>query len=178
MLTTCAGLWSYMIGDVVRFVDLAPPRILITGRTSYMLTAFGEHLTGELVETCVLKAAEEIGATVSEFSVGTEFSEVRGKLGRHVYVVEFVEPVMEAERVAAFTAAVDRLLAERNEDYCERRVIASGVQAPVVHTVSPGTFAAWMKSRGKLGGQHKVPRVINDADLLANLLHFIGGATN
>ena len=62
VLTTCAGLWSYLIGDVVRFVDRSPPRLIITGRTSYMLSSFGEHLTGELIETCVLAAAEAIGA--------------------------------------------------------------------------------------------------------------------
>lgn len=177
VLTTCAGLWSYVIGDVVRFVDRAPPRLLITGRTSYMLSSFGEHLTGELIETCVLAAADAIGAEVSEFSVGTVFAEqTGGELGHHVYVVEFGEAIEEAARVGAFTAAVDRELAQRNEDYDERRVIARGVGAPVVHAVPPGTFAAWMKSEGKLGGQNKVPRVIGDPKLLARLLQFAGAA--
>jgi len=174
VLTTCAGLWSYVIGDVVRFVDRAPPRLIITGRTSYMLSSFGEHISGELIETCVLAAAEEIGAQVDEFSVGTRFSEQRGgELGHHVYVVEFAEAVTEPARVQAFTAAIDRELARRNEDYEERRVIARGVGAPEVHAVPPGTFAAWMKSRGRLGGQNKVPRVIGDPGLLAGLLEFV-----
>lgn len=174
-LTTCAGLWGYVIGDVVRFVDRSPPRILITGRTSYMLTAFGEHLTGALVETAVLAAASAINAQVSEFAVGTEFSEIEGELGRHVYVVEFLEAVDDPARIDAFGATVDRELQERNEDYRERRAVDVGVKAPVVHTVPPGTFAAWMKSIGKLGGQNKVPRVISDQQVMTSLLDFVGG---
>jgi hypothetical protein len=85
-------LWSYLIGDVVRFVDTRPPRLLIVGRTSYMLSSFGEHLTGELVETCVLAAARQQGLDVAEFAVGTQFGKGRGEWGRHAYVVEFVGP--------------------------------------------------------------------------------------
>lgn len=174
VLTTCAGLWSYVIGDVVRFVDRAPPRLVITGRTSYMLSSFGEHISGELIETCVLAAAGAIAAQVSEFSVGTAFAEkAGGELGHHVYVVEFDAAINDPARVAAFTAAIDRELASRNEDYEERRVIARGVGAPVVHAVPPGTFAAWMKSEGKLGGQNKIPRVIGDPQLLGRLLSFV-----
>ncbi|MBK8175494.1 MAG: GH3 auxin-responsive promoter family protein [Rhodospirillales bacterium] len=177
VLTTCAGLWSYLIGDVVRFVDRAPPRLMITGRTAYMLSAFGEHVSGELIETCVLAAADEIGAAVNEFSVGTAFSDAaangQSELGHHVYVVEFEPAINEPDRLMAFTRALDKDLARRNEDYDERRVIAGGVGAPVVHAVAPGTFAAWMKSRGRLGGQNKIPRVIPDPALLDNLLDFI-----
>ncbi len=172
-LTTCAGLWSYVIGDVVRFVDTKPPRLIITGRTSYMLSSFGEHLTGDLVETAVLAAAREAGSEVSEFAVGTAFSTDRDSLGHHVYVVEFIEADRQTECVDAFTRAVDRILQERNEDYQERRAVDVGVGAPVVHAVPPGTFAAWMKSIGKLGGQNKVPRVIGDPSQLKGLLDFI-----
>ncbi|SUS06390.1 hypothetical protein DF3PB_2770006 [uncultured Defluviicoccus sp.] len=84
-------------------------------------------------------------------------------------MVEFSQP----ERVEAFTRAVDRILQERNEDYQERRAVDVGVGAPVVHAVPPGTFAAWMKSIGKLGGQNKVPRVIGDQSQLKGLLDFI-----
>jgi hypothetical protein len=175
VFTTCAGLWSYVIGDVVRFVDRSPPRLVIAGRTSYMLSSFGEHLTGELVESCVLKAAETIGAEVSEFSVGTRFGEGGGaELGHHVYVVEFAAGVPESARIEAFRQAIDKALATANEDYEERRAIGSGVGAPEVHPVPPGTFAAWLKSQGKLGGQNKVPRVIGDPKMLAGLLGFVG----
>jgi hypothetical protein len=172
VLNTCAGLWGYVIGDVVRFVDRKPPRLLITGRTSYMLSSFGEHLTGELVETAVLAAADRIGAQVSEFSVGTRFAEDRTALGHHVYVVEFVDSINDPARIEAFTATIDETLAEANEDYQERRAVDVGVRAPVVLAVPPGFFASWMKALGRLGGQNKVPRVITDASLFQRLIDF------
>lgn len=172
VLTTCAGLWSYVIGDVVRFVDTRPPRLLITGRTSYMLSAFGEHVTGELVETCVLAAAQAADLQVAEFSVGTEFMVEEGAWGRHVHVVEFVGGVPSPDRVAAFSDRVDKELASRNEDYAERRVVPTGLRTPAVEVMPPGGFKAWMKAKGKLGGQHKVPRVISDQDTLRHLRAF------
>jgi hypothetical protein len=174
-LTTCAGLWSYVIGDVVRFVDTAPPRLVITGRTAYMLSSFGEHLTGELVETAVLRAAEETSVEVTEFAVGTHFCETPGALGHHVYVAEAAGEMPEPARVQAMARAVDRILQAANEDYEERRAVVAGVEAPRMHVAPAGSFAAWMKRRGKLGGQNKVPRVINDAALFDDLLDFVGG---
>jgi hypothetical protein len=160
VMTTCAGLWGYLIGDVVRFVDRARPRLLITGRTSYMLSSFGEHVTGELIETCVLEAARASGLEIAEFTVGTEFADGNA-WGRHAYTVE-TATAPSPERVAAFTDVLDRELAARNEDYAERRVVPTGLQRPVVTAVRPGAFKAWMKSKGKLGGQHKVPRVVTN----------------
>ena len=172
VLTTCAGLWGYVIGDVVRFVSTRPPRILITGRTSYMLSSFGEHLTGELVETCVLAAARDVGLDVAEFAVGTEFAQSRNEWGRHAYVVEFVGGVPDEARLAAFRKRVDRELAARNEDYEERRKVPTGLKAPVVEAMPPGGFALWLKSRGRLGGQNKVPRVVGDQQVLQGLRAF------
>ncbi len=170
LLTTCAGLWAYAIGDVVRFVSVDPPRLRVVGRTSYLLSAFGEHVTGELVETCALAAARAAGLRVAEFAVGTEFLLDRGAWGRHVHLVEFAGPGLPPpDRLGAFRAALDRELAGRNEDYAERRAVPTGLLAPLVEPVPPGGFKAWLKGRGKLGGQHKVPRVINDAGLLADL---------
>ncbi|MEO1016997.1 MAG: GH3 auxin-responsive promoter family protein [Pseudomonadota bacterium] len=170
VLTTCAGLWSYVIGDVVEFVDTNTPRILIKGRTSYMLSGFGEHLTGELVQNCLMKSAEEVGLTTGEFTVGTEFAKQREALGRHVYVVEVDGPQPSADRIATLAERIDDHLARANEDYYERRIVPQGVQAPVVHAVPQGTFAGWLRSRGKYGGQHKVPRVASDFGIIDELL--------
>jgi hypothetical protein len=173
-LTTCAGLWSYLIGDVVRLVGRHPPRLLIVGRTSYMLSAFGEHVTGELVETCVLAAAAATGLETTEFTVGTEFMVDQGAWGRHVHLVEFVGDVPPPAELDRFRDALDGELAARNEDYAERRLVPVGLKAPLVVAVPPGGFKAWMKSRGKLGGQHKVPRVVSDGAVLAELRGFVG----
>ena len=165
IMNTCAGLWGYQIGDVVRFVDRDPARLLITGRTSYMLSSFGEHVTGELVETCVLEAAQQHALEVAEFTVGTEFAADQA-WGRHSYVVEFRGADVPPAKVEAFTRTLDSELSQRNEDYCERRVVPTGLQAPVVQAVSPGSFNAWMRSLGKFGGQHKVPRVLQNGKFL------------
>ncbi len=172
VLTTCAGVWSYIIGDTVRFVDTETPRILITGRTSYYLSAFGEHLIAEEIEDAVSTAAHTINATVSDYSVGAVYPKEKGELGGHLYVVEFSESDISAEKIEEFASCVDKKLCERNEDYEAHRSEGFGLNAPRIHAVPPGTFAAWMKSRGKLGGQNKVPRLISNKELFDNLCEF------
>lgn len=174
-VTTCAGLWSYLIGDTVRFVSLDPPRIVITGRTSYTLSAFGEHLIGEEIEDAVGDAARAIGRDVTNFTVGALVpgAEADDAAGGHLYVVEFeAEPPGEVD-LAVFAARLDARLAALNEDYAVHRAGDFGMAPPRVTAVPPGTFAAWMQSRGKLGGQNKVPRVITDDALFRALLSFL-----
>jgi len=168
VLSTCAGLWSYIIGDTVRFVSTNPHRILITGRTSYSMSAFGEHLIGEEIEDAVAAAAQSIGASVTDFSMGAVFPKDQGDLGGHVYVVEFAQTPAPAA-IAQVAHVIDETLKRRNDDYRAHRAEGFGIKAPEVRAVPPGTFAAWMKSRGRLGGQNKVPRIINDQTLLATL---------
>ena len=172
VMTTCAGLWSYVIGDTVRFVDTSTPRLLVTGRTSYYLSAFGEHLIAEEVEDGVVTAAKEIAAEVADFTVGPIFPEQAGDLGGHIYIVEFHGPQPTPTQLATFALALDKKLCQRNEDYESHRSGGFGLKAPQVLPVASGTFAGWMKKRGKLGGQNKVPRIITSRELLADLLTF------
>ncbi len=169
ILSTCAGLWSYVIGDTVRFVDRSPPRLLVTGRLTYMLSAFGEHLIGAEMEAGISAAAQAIGRTVRDWTVTARMPE-RTSSGRggHLYLVEFDAPTDEAA-VAIFAKTLDADLVARNLDYAAHRSGGFGMDAPQVRAAPSGTFAAWMKSRGMLGGQNKVPRVIRDADLFASL---------
>jgi hypothetical protein len=173
VLSSCAGLWSYVLGDTVRLVDRTPPRLLVTGRTSYMLSAFGEHLIDEEIEEAVAAAAESIDRTVPDFVVAPLFPERAGERGGHLYVVEFAGPPPTDAPLARFAETLDRRLAARNEDYDAHRAGGFGMRAPEIRAVPGGTFAAWMRSRGKLGGQHKVPRIVNDAALLRDLLAFL-----
>lgn len=173
VLSTCSGIWSYIIGDTVRFVSTNPHRILITGRTSYSMSAFGEHLIGEEVEDAVAAAAQSIGQAVTDFSMGALFPKQQGDLGGHLYIVEFAQtPAPEA--IAQFSRVVDETLKRCNDDYRAHRAEGFGMKSPEVHAVPPGTFAAWMKSRGRLGGQNKVPRIVNDQELFATLRDFRG----
>jgi hypothetical protein len=168
ILTTCSGLWSYVIGDTVTFVETAPPRLLITGRTSYMLSAFGEHLIGIEIEESVTRAAREHGLHIVDFSVGALYPSSTEALGGHLYVVECAEAPSK-EAFDAFLRALDALLLERNEDYCAHRAEGFGLNPPKGLAVLPGTFRDWMAQRGKLGGQNKVPRIINDQELFQAL---------
>jgi hypothetical protein len=173
VLSTCAGLFSYVIGDTVRFVDIKTPRVLVTGRTSYMLSAFGEHLIGEEIEQAVTKGAQRIGTGVTDFSVGALYPEAEGELGGHLYIVEFERGISD-EQTASFADLVDRELQLMNDDYRAHRAEGHGLNAPRVVVLPAGGFAAWMAGRGKAGGQNKVPRVINDRDLFMNLRNFAG----
>ena len=172
-VSSCAGLWSYLIGDTVEFVTLDPPRLRMTGRTSYMLSAFGEHLIGAEIETAVAAAATATGADVIDWSVGAVFPERAGEPGRHRFIVEFVSRKRGGEVGAAararFVAVLDATLSAENEDYAAHRAGGFGMAPPELIVAPPGTFAAWMKARGQLGGQHKVPRIISDSRLFTSL---------
>jgi hypothetical protein len=169
VMTTCAGLWSYVIGDTVRFVDTETPRILVTGRTSYYLSAFGEHLIAEEIEDGVSTAAHETACEVSDFTVGPVFPEQSGELGGHLYIVEFAKERPSPEILSRFESILDSRLCVRNEDYESHRSGGFGLKAPKVIPVPAGFFAEWMRSRGKLGGQNKVPRIITNREMLADI---------
>ena len=175
-VSTCAGLWRYLVGDTVTVVERTPPRVLVTGRTSYMLSAFGEHVIGAEVERAVAEAARAIGATVSDFAAGSMFPEESGARGGHLYIVETGAEIgaggLDAARQARFAETLDATLCRLNDDYAAHRAGGYGMDAARVRFLAPGAFAAWMKSRGKLGGQNKVPRVINDRALFAALRRF------
>ncbi|MBO0735442.1 MAG: GH3 auxin-responsive promoter family protein [Alphaproteobacteria bacterium] len=170
VLTTCAGLWAYLVGDTVRFVTRDPPRLRVTGRLSYMLSAFGEHLTGEEIEGAVASAADRIHTGVRDFAIGALFPERLGELGGHVLIIEFERPVSKAQQ-HLFAASFDSGLACRNLDYEAHR---AGMRAPEVRVVPHGFFAEWMRGRGRLGAQNKVARVLNDQGLFRDLIEFAG----
>ena len=172
VLSTCAGCWAYVLGDTVRFVSTDPPRVLVTGRTSYFMSAFGEHLIGEEIEDAVAIGASTIETPISDFSVGAVFPKTPNEAGHHLYIVEFARYPLSENETARFGNALEDVLCSRNDDYRIERMEYGVIGAPQIYPVPVGTFASWMKSRGKLGGQNKVPRVINDAELFANLEQF------
>jgi hypothetical protein len=166
VVSTCAGMWSHIIGDTVRFESLSPPLISFTGRTKYALSAFGEHLISEEVEAAMATASAATGATVRDWHVGPRFED--GK-GHHVYLVEFLR---SPASLANFRDALDADLCNRNADYLTHREDAVCLPPPGLVEVKPGGFDAWMRSRGKLGGQHKLPRMDNAGTLTAEILCF------
>ena len=168
VLSTNAGLWSYVLGDTIRFLDRSAARLVVTGRTSYSLSAFGEHLIGEEIEAAVTAAAHAIEADVVDYSVGALYPGEAGERGRHLYIVEFSRPVSPEEQ-QRFVQEIDWALIAANLDYREHRGGDVQMLAPLLRIMPPGGFARWMESRGKLGAQNKVPRVINDRELWTGL---------
>jgi hypothetical protein len=172
VLTTCAGLWGYLLGDTVCFEGRDPPLLRFTGRTQQFLSAFGEHLIGEEVEQAVAQAAAVIGADVTDFHVGPIFPDSAGAAGHHRYLVEFVQPPRGVE---SFAREVDATLCRINEDYRAHRAGDLTLRGPEVVPIRRGAFADWMRSRGKLGGQHKVPRMDNTGGLTEELTNWFRG---
>jgi hypothetical protein len=164
-------MWAHVIGDTVRFESLSPPLLTFTGRTKYTLSAFGEHLISEEVEAAVATASAATGATVRDWHVGPVFRE---PLGYHLYVLEFLKPPADLN---VFRTALDVDLGARNADYKWFRGVEERLPLPGVVAVRPGGFDDWMRSRGKLGGQNKVPRMDNTGTLTGQLLTFLR-ATN
>lgn len=170
VLTTCAGLWSYILGDTVCFERREPPLLRFTGRTRQYLSAFGEHLIGEEVERAITEAANATGVDVTDFHVGPVFSDSAEVSGRHRFLVEFAQPPTV---VAEFTRVLDEALCRINEDYRAHRAGELALGGPEVIAVRTGGFAEWMRSRGKLGGQHKVPRLDNTGQLTTELMNWL-----
>ena len=167
VVSTCAGMWAHLIGDTVRFESLDPPLIRFTGRTRYTLSAFGEHLISEEVEAAMTAAASGCGASVRDWHVGPVFD---GALGHHQYVVEFIDRPDDADR---FRRLLDDDLSRRNADYLAHRAGEVGLPLPALIAAGAGGFEAWMRSRGKLGGQNKVPRMDATGSLTRDLVGFL-----
>jgi hypothetical protein len=167
VVSTCAGMWAHVIGDTIRFESRDPPLLTFTGRTKQTLSAFGEHLIGEELEAAIAGAAAASGAVVRDWHVGPVFE---GSPGYHQYIVEFLDEPADAGR---FRDALDSDLARRNDDYRAHRIPGVGLPPPAVLLARPGAFESWMRRRGRLGGQNKVPRVDNTGVLTREILEFL-----
>jgi hypothetical protein len=166
VISTNAGLWRYLIGDTVRFTNLSPYRIKITGRTKHFINAFGEELIIENAEQAISKACKQTGAIVNNFTAAPIYLNEAGK-GGHEWIIEFDK---DPESLLAFNQILDATLRTVNSDYDAKRYQDIALQLPVVRKVPSGTFYSWMKRRGKLGGQHKVPRLSNTREYVDDIL--------
>ncbi len=164
VISSNAGLWSYNIGDIVKFVSINPYRIIITGRTKHFISAFGEHVIGEEVEYSLLKAAEEEGVHITEFTVAPLIQQGEGK-SFHEWFIEFESAPNDLEE---FARKIDDNLRKKNVYYDD--LIAGNILTPLhITPVKKNGFIDYMKSIGKLGGQNKVPRLSNDRGIASEL---------
>ena len=171
IITTNAGLWRYNIGDTVRFTSTSPYRIKISGRTKHFINAFGEEVIIENAESAINKACEVTGAVIDNFTAAPIFLD-KGKKGGHEWIIEFkVRP----GNLEQFRRVLDDTLREINSDYDAKRQHDLALIAPRVNSVRTGTFYEWMKRRGKLGGQNKVPRLFNTREYVDDILAMLAG---
>ncbi len=163
-----AGLWSYNIGDTVRFVSTEPYRIVVTGRIKHFISAFGEHVIGEEVEHAILEAAKEQHAHIVEFTVAPQI-QTSGELPYHEWFVAFEK---QPDNLEQFAAAIDKHLRAKNIYYND--LITGGILQPLkLRVMQPTAFIEYMKSIGRLGGQNKVPRLSNDRKIADELKPWI-----
>lgn len=171
VISTNAGLWRYVIGDTVKFTSLAPYRIKISGRTKHFINAFGEEVVIENAEKAIARACEMTNATIDNFTAGPQYYGESNK-GCHEWIIEFSQ---EPDSLQTFAQVLDDTLRENNSDYDAKRNKDLALKAPKIHNAPKGTFYQWMKKRGKLGGQNKVPRLANNRDYLDEILSMMNG---
>lgn len=169
VISTNAGLWRYLIGDTIRFTSVNPFRIKVSGRTKHFINAFGEELIIENAEVAITKACEQTNASIDNFTAAPRYMESSNK-GSHEWIVEFTREPSDLE---AFSKILDETLRQENSDYDAKRYKDIALEAPTIHSVPMGTFYNWMKKRGKLGGQNKVPRLSNSREYLDDILKML-----
>jgi hypothetical protein len=166
IITTNSGLWRYLIGDTVRFTSIEPYRIKITGRTRHYINVFGEELNIENVEDALKLACEKTKSSIIDYTVAPVF--MKGKeSGSHEWIIEFNKA---PKHLDVFTASLDHALKSINSDYEAKRYKNMTLGMPKIHKAKNGLFYNWLKNKGKLGGQHKVPRLSNQREFIEELL--------
>lgn len=166
IITTNAGLWRYKIGDTVRFTSTNPYRIKITGRTKHHINVFGEELIIENAEEALKQICSKTGAQIKDYTVAPVFMSGKEK-GAHEWMIEFRKA---PERLGDFTESLDRALKSLNSDYEAKRYNNMTLNMPKINVARENLFYDWLKSKDKLGGQHKIPRLSNDRAYLDELL--------
>jgi hypothetical protein len=169
VISTNAGLWRYRIGDTVKFTSVKPYRVKVSGRTKHFINAFGEELIIENAEKAIYEASKTHNCLVKEFTAGPVYFDGNNK-GAHEWFIEFEH---EPESFDAFIKSLDDEVRKTNSDYDAKREGDMALTQLKGHKVPEGTFYKWLKSKGKLGGQHKVPRLKNDRSIVTEMTFFM-----
>ena len=166
VMSTTGGLWRYLIGDTVQFTHLNPYKIKITGRLKHYMNAFGEEVIVDNSDKAIAHAAEKTSAVVNDYTAAPVYFTDNSN-GAHEWLVEFEK---EPDDFNNFIIELDDCLKNMNSDYEAKRHKSIALRLPIVHKLPPGTFTDWLRSKGKLGGQHKVPRLSNERTTLEEIL--------
>ena len=167
VISTNAGLWRYIIGDTIKFTSLKPYKFKITGRTKSFINVFGEELIVDNAETAISIACSKTGAQIRDYTACPVFM-VGNERGKHEWLIEFVKEPNDFQR---FSVLLDENLRNANSDYDAKRSNNMVLEFPLILKVKSGTFDAWLKVKGKLGGQNKVPRLSNSREYVEEILN-------
>lgn len=168
VISTNGGLWRYLLGDTIQFTTLYPFRIKVTGRLKHFINAFGEEVIVDNTDKAVSTACEKTGAIVNDYTAAPVYFSDGGN-GAHEWLVEFEKEPGDLDQ---FTVELDKALQDINSDYEAKRYKDIALRSPRLHKLPKGMFNEWLKSKGKLGGQHKVPRLNNERTLIEEILRF------
>ena len=166
VISTNGGLWRYMIGDTVMFTSINPFRIKITGRTASFINAFGEELIVDNADKAILMTCNETNAILNDYTAAPVYFSENGN-GAHEWFIEFGKA---PDNIEEFGRILDNHLKGLNSDYEAKRYKDLALRSPIIRNMPKNTFYNWLKSKGKLGGQHKVPRLSNDRKLVEEIM--------
>lgn len=166
IISTTGGLWRYLIGDTIQFTSLNPYLIKVSGRLKHYMNAFGEEVIVDNSDKAIAAAAEKTNAVVNDYTAAPVYFSEHDN-GAHEWLVEFEK---EPDDFENFVSLLDSELKNINSDYEAKRHKNIALRLPIVHNLKPGTFNNWLRNKGKLGGQHKVPRLSNERKMLEEIL--------
>ena len=166
IISTNSGLWRYMIGDTIKFTNLNPFRIKLSGRTKYFINIFGEELIEDNANEALKIACEKTNAIANEYTIAPIFPNLEGK-GAHEWAIEFEKEPKDKD---FFISILDNALKAVNSDYEAKRFKSMALQLPKIHFLKPKTFYKWLKFKDKIGGQNKIPKLTSDRKTLEEIL--------
>lgn len=166
VISTNGGLWRYIVGDTIKFTSLKPYRIKVTGRTKHFINAFGEELIVENADQAIAKACAETNASIRDYTACPIYMK-EGVQGGHEWLIEFSKAPFD---IHEFTLILDQELRSLNSDYDAKRTNNLTLNFPKLHVAKAGVFDLWLKNKGKLGGQHKIPRLSNQRDVFEEII--------
>jgi len=170
VISTNGGLWRYLVGDTIQFTTLAPFRIKVSGRLKQFINAFGEEVIADNTDRAISDACAAFDLTLIDYTAAPIYMSHKNS-GAHEWLIEFEKVPKDLN---AFTICLDKNLQSLNSDYEAKRYKDIALGLPQITAVKKGCFHEWLKRKGKLGGQHKVPRLSNERKLLEELknIHF------
>ena len=169
IISTTGGLWRYLVGDTIKFTSLNPYKIKVSGRLKHYINAFGEEIIVDNSDRAIAVASEKTNAIVNDYTAAPVYF-CNGDNGTHEWLIEFDKA---PDNLQQFTHELDSALKNCNSDYEAKRYKDIALRMPIVHALANGTFNNWLRSKGQLGGQHKIPRLSNERVIIEEILAIV-----